>query len=452
MAMKKFAYFLFALLLTSCQLKEINENPNVPTDVPMETLLPTAEYNFARAIGGRTFTYSNIFSQHLEGTNNQELNTENYNPDELFVGNLWDDYYAGFMLNLRLIIEKAESETSPHYGGVAKVLMANALGNLTSIWGDVPYREALLGSENLQSVFDPQEQLYADIQLLLDEAIRDLREAKSTFSPGADDVLYNGDLVAWTKAAYSLKARYHWHLSKRDRAGAIVNVLADLPMAFDDPNDDLAYDWLGTSVDANPIFQYYEITPNSIVDPDFLDLLDSLGDPRRDFFIETIPFTGGLTKVGPALASPDAPTVFISFEEVKFIEAEVEYYLNDLPAANAAAEAAVRASFDKASGGTLTDSAITAYVQQHAFISSTLSPPTAYLTQKYIALFTQLEPWTDYRRTGLPALTPNPGGSTASNPGGAIPRRLIYPQSERIANPNTPSPVPSMQDRFWWDQ
>jgi hypothetical protein len=74
------------------------------------------------------------------------------------------------------------------------------------------------------------------------------------------------------------------------------------------------------------------------------------------------------------------------------------------------------------------------------------------LTQKYIALFTQLQAWSDYRRTSYPFLYPNPDGVSASNPNGQIPRRLIYPQSERILNINAPTPFPNMQDRFWWDQ
>ncbi|MEM9391667.1 MAG: SusD/RagB family nutrient-binding outer membrane lipoprotein, partial [Bacteroidota bacterium] len=76
------------------------------------------------------------------------------------------------------------------------------------------------------------------------------------------------------------------------------------------------------------------------------------------------------------------------------------------------------------------------------------------MTQKYIALYSHgLETWTDFRRTGFPALTPVTGGNNAFNLNGEIPRRLPYPQTEiDLNNSNVPITSPDFQDRFWWDQ
>ena len=74
------------------------------------------------------------------------------------------------------------------------------------------------------------------------------------------------------------------------------------------------------------------------------------------------------------------------------------------------------------------------------------------LTQKYIAQFMWLESWTDFRRTGFPQLSPNEGGNNVENPNGEIPRRFPYPINEVLYNPNTPSPLPDLQERMWWDQ
>ena len=63
------------------------------------------------------------------------------------------------------------------------------------------------------------------------------------------------------------------------------------------------------------------------------------------------------------------------------------------------------------------------------------------MTEKYIALFQNLEVWNDYKRTCLPALTPASGASQ-------IPVRLVYPLSERTANPSISSPGPA---RNWND-
>ena len=64
--------------------------------------------------------------------------------------------------------------------------------------------------------------------------------------------------------------------------------------------------------------------------------------------------------------------------------------------------------------------------------------PTAQVTlqsimeEKYIALFQNVEAWSDYRRTCFPVLDP---AGTAT----AVPGRVYYGQAEENANPNTPT-------------
>ena len=69
--------------------------------------------------------------------------------------------------------------------------------------------------------------------------------------------------------------------------------------------------------------------------------------------------------------------------------------------------------------------------------------------QKYIALYPQLEAWSDWRRRGLPALTPVIGNN--------VPRRFPYPAIERdFNNANWASAGGSslmeyIYSRVWWD-
>ena len=58
------------------------------------------------------------------------------------------------------------------------------------------------------------------------------------------------------------------------------------------------------------------------------------------------------------------------------------------------------------------------------------------MTEKYAALFQNIEGISDYRRTCIPAITP------AHNTQGfdRVPGRLFYPLNERNANPNVPDP------------
>jgi len=68
------------------------------------------------------------------------------------------------------------------------------------------------------------------------------------------------------------------------------------------------------------------------------------------------------------------------------------------------------------------------------------------MTQKYIANFLNPEVWTDWRRTGLPALTPNPNAALSQ-----IPRSLLYPSGEVRYNSNTPANTGLLR-RVYWDK
>jgi hypothetical protein len=451
--MKRIIPVIFSLfLLAACNLEEINENPNVPQDVPLSTLLPPAQKGLTDAQGGRIFRYTNIFGQQMEGVDNQELLIENYQPDELFVGNVWSDLYVGSMVNLQLIIERADAEGSPHYAGVARVLMAQALGILTDVWGDVPYDQANQGSAFPNPEYDSQEAIYGDIQGLLDRAINDLSQPESIFSPGSDDLMYNGNLDSWIRSAYVMKARYYLHITKRDPS-IYTEALTALQNGYAGAGNDLLYPYLGTGTDINPLSSFFTITPYAEIDPQFIDLLNSLDDPRIDFAFEIIPFTGGRRRPGDFFAAPDAPVRLASYLEQLFLLAEAELRNGNAPGAEVALQEAVELSMNQVSGFEIPQEEIDAYRDLHAILDGSFEENLRrIIIQKYIGMFTSPEPWTDFRRTGYPELEPNPNGSTSANPSGEIPRRLIYPQSERLRNENFPSPAPNMQERFWWDQ
>jgi hypothetical protein len=63
------------------------------------------------------------------------------------------------------------------------------------------------------------------------------------------------------------------------------------------------------------------------------------------------------------------------------------------------------------------------------------------IEQKYLAMYSTVVPFDDYRRTGFPVLTPVPGA-------GPIPARFPYPQTEVSYNTNCPSVIDSNQ-KLW---
>jgi len=311
----------------------------------------------------------------------------------------------------------------------------------------------LQGSDFPNPAYDSQEFLYGIIQALLERAISDLSQAESVFSPGADDLYYGGNLDAWRRAARVLKARYYLRTTKQTASAASDALDALVEGGFGSDLDDFAYPYLGTGTDINPIFSTYSITPRALVDDDFSELIAEISDPREAYIFTNIPFSGGNKKPGDFYSTPAAPVKIASYLEELFIRAEALLRTSGATAAQPILEEAVRLSMSQLSSGEISQEDADAYIVEHAQLNSDFEVNLEVLiTQKYIALFTSPEPWADFRRTGYPELVPNSFGTNPANPNGEIPRRLIYPQSERLRNSSFPSPAPHMQNRFWWDQ
>jgi Starch-binding associating with outer membrane len=451
--MKNKLYIILAMItfLSSCDFGDVNVDPNNPSEsvVPLSLMLPSAQASLAYNIGGRSSWYTGMFTGHLTGVAAQPQDYSNYNITESDVDALWRDYYATTLTTLNTIVQKAEREGSRHYAGVARVLIANALGTVTSLWGDIPYTDALKASTgNITPSYDTQEQIYASIQTLLTEAIGDLQSGDSELSPGSDDLIYDGDLDLWVKAAYALKARYFMHTFNVVGVSAANNALTNLANAFQNNGEQATFFFGTTEQDAAPWYQLNQDRPDVRVNPSFINTLVSLSDPRLNLYARNAGANGYF--VGSHFATIDSGTPIISYAECKFLEAEAL-----LRTGGAGAQAAFQAAIN-ASILDVTAAANPAYLAANGTLEGTTQQQlTQVMTQKYIALFTQCESWTDWRRTGIPALTPVPTAvRNVANPNGEIPRRLAYPISERLFNAaKIPSANPSLQTpKMWWDR
>ncbi len=431
---------------------DINVNPDAPADVPMNTILPAAQAGMAFvAIGGTDMCrVTSIWMQQLQGIVRQSQATAAYNLKEGDVNNQWNSTYSESMMNLKKIMEKAGT-SHPHYLGVAQVLMANALGIATDVWNDIPYSEAFQGADNFTPKFDNQEQIYNTIQTLLTDAIANLTIEGNT-EPVDGDLMYGGDLEKWVKAAWALKARYSLHLSKISPATAYANALAALPNGFTSNGDDLEFVF-DASPNANPLYQFMNERSGDItMHAYFINMLLQRFDPRLPVYATT-DVNGGYSGNGPgednpdvslpgdAVASETSPVPFISYAECMFIKAECEFATGAGDAAvRASLYAGVEASMDK--HGVLNP----IYMAAYDSVLQTMTGPVLMneiMTQKYIALYYQAEIFSDWRRTGLPVITPNVQGLE-------VPRRFPYPTEEITYNPNTPA-YGSIWTRVWWD-
>jgi hypothetical protein len=320
-------------------------------------------------------------------------------------------------------------------------MTAKALGVLTDHFGDIPYSQAFQGADNLKPAFDSQEDIYASIFTLLDDAQADLA-SPSTISPGSDDLIHGGDLAAWSAMADALRARYLNHLSKTSLYSA-----TDVISACDDALNAGAYSTIGfdAALNQNPWYQFTVIDRAGYISQfgTMYDMMEASSDPRINLYRSadslTLPVYGAATSALP----------IVTPYELHFIKAEAQMMNGDATAARSSLEDAIESHMtwlgvDAAS--------IATYVGS---LSATTDLELI-MNEKYVAMFTLTESWTDWRRTGYPALSA-PADANLS----AIPRRLPYPEGEYLYNAdNVPMPLDATPDekfgatstyRLWWD-
>ena len=450
---KTITAYVFPLLLcvSSCDFGDTNVDPALPTEVAVNALLPSGQTAISWAIGGEMVRFSGLLTQQFQGINAQQLDNWRYLIREADTDGVWQRMYHNSLNTINTVIEQAQANNAPHYEGVAKVLMAVGVGNLTDAFGGVPYSNAFQGNEGVFTpTYDEQEVLYTTtLPALLDEAITLLSAAESVGgSPGNDDLIFFGDLDLWIKAAQSLKMRYTFQAAKRN-PGAYETALAMLPNAIAASEEDFEMYFGTLANESNPQYQFAQSRSGNMQMDDYFVSAFSANDTRQPFFVEgenNFEFNGYYTSI-------NSPVVLMSYVEVKFIEAE-SHLMKATPdevAAKRALDEALVASFGKITGASV-PAAYQAEVD--AAWAAAANKIEVLINEKYIACYSQsLLAWNDYRRTGYPTLTIVPNGVNSFNANGQIPRRLPYPQEERLLNVNNiPTATPNLQTRFWWDE
>ena len=441
--MRKLKYIQFALLigllsLTSCKkyFEGVNDDPNRPSEVSANTLLPTIQTFYAYGMAGDISRFTSLLTNQIVGNDRQFATYQVYSITETDTDNWWKfNHYGGAMFDIKNLIDGAEPKLQIHYVGIAKIMMAYGLMTATDLLGDIPYTEAFKGLDNLTPKYDSQQAIYASIQTLLTEGKADLAEPElSTLEPGSDDRVYGGNLAKWTKLANVLSARAYLHLGKVDPANYTMALSALAAGGFSDAGDDAVFNFGTDYTFSSPWFQYNDQRADIVFEGFVIDTMTTMGDPRLDTYY----FDGWL---GEYFTSPTSPYFFASYMEQKFIEAEAKFQTGDLPGAATAHNEGVLASLARYG---VTDSLFIANEASHTGSTITLEK---IMVQKYIAMYLDPEVFTDWRRTGFPRLVPNEGNIT----GDVIPRRLPYPQSERFFNGANVPAIGTITSRVWWD-
>lgn len=502
---KTIVCLIVCALFTACQdsLVEVNENPNAPTNIQADFLLPntiksTADLIYAPAVN------LNIGTHLTQGT------TETYIPSydryefQAFLGgsgNLWPEFYK-ILENLRLIKEAAIAEENANKEAIATIMMVWNFQLMTDLWGDIPYSEALQGQgeeENLTPQYDTQETIYNNLITDLNSAINKINVNESSF--GSNDIIYGGDMTNWLKFGNSLKLRLYMRLAEVNPSLASQGI-SD---TYNDGNGQLI-----ESNSENAEFHYSPYPNNHPINDELrnrddyrmsktlIDTLKAFNDPRlRIYAIPTennddyqgapngLPDAhnfqiADLSQIGAYFESPTAPAFFMRYSEVQFILAEAAARNWIQADAETLYNNAIRASMEgftdaritpvlDALEGTraydfqklnasefpvgITESEISQYLSQPSvqFDPSTWREQIG--LQKWIALFGEgLQRWVSWKRIGFPNLEAPELADYDE-----VPIRLPYPTIERSLNGEHYEEAVSRQGAddiitpVWWD-
>lgn len=447
--MKNNIYKTFVVLVTifslySCNFidHEMNDSPNSPTVVSPDLMLPGIQAGIAYAIGGEGLRAPMIWTQQYYGRTDQMEQYGKYNFRESDAGNMWEFLYADLMKNTGLMIDAADTQGKVNLSGIGKVLMAYQLGIATSLWGDVPYTEAFQSVDNLSPVYDGQVDVYGDIVELLDEAIIQFSTGSDVYS---NDFFYGGDVAKWTSLAKMLKVRYALHLSKMNGDAAYANVRTLLSdAAITDNSNDALMKFGLNATENSPLFDFSQARVGYLgMSKTLIDMMNAVNDPRLPFYAtakDDGTYEGGAPgEPGNSDASdpklyfnPDAAVPYITYTEIKFIEAEAEFNGGTVATAASALNDAIISSLTDV-GVDIADADVVAWIGVNASFDATTVSQKAIIEAKYIALHGQIEVWNDLRRTGFPVLTPASTGQVST-----IPVRWPYAMDENNYNSNTP--------------
>lgn len=478
------------LLLAGCkkfvEKGNVNTNPNQPSFVTLNTLLPAVENSTASNHTNVAYITS-LFSQQMAAYSSGPINDDR--NQDVRISSAYAGLYTG-MTNSRILLEMARAQGSPHYMAIAHVLFASNLALATDTYGDVPVSEAFQATGILYPEYDSQQEVYDYLHKLLDSAITEAARTDnpSSLKPGIDDLIYGGTMSSWIQTAWFLKAKLYMHTTKKGIGPATSSALTAVTNAF--ASSSKPYQLVYSDRNANPWFtavsgrisgsQIYTIGPSKR----FVDALSGatypgLIDPRIDTLMFRsgsnplyigIPNGGGNTNNNTNFTDitffgkRNSPLLMGSFAEQKLMEAEARFLadggtatsIGSTQAAYDAYLAGITANLKYLGYDTLSSAKGKAYIN-NAQVSVGAAALTLehILRERQVVLYLNPEAWVDVRRYDYNSnLFRGIDVPIQQNPelGGNFIRRAIYPQEELTRNPNAQKYVKPLGEKLWWDQ
>lgn len=431
---------------------ELNTNPNSPQSVDPQFLLSNViSVSADQATYQQGFRLSNYLAQFAASVEFERIDRYEMGSNSGY----WNTIYR-LLSDIRTMKESPASNEA--YQAVGDIMASYLYSQLTDMWGDVPYTDAVKALDGTYTPkYSTQQEIYTNPQTgILAVLKRSAETLEKTNSSISGDVMFNGNLNKWVRFANSLRFRYFLRISSKLTDFSEMKALATSGKMMQSNADNALVPYLSAAPNQWPmslaalgLYQehrmtktvdsvltlwqdprvavLYKPTQKSILDgsPAYRGLLngqdrETIGE--KNINLNDISLFGTIFRDIPNGVNAQ----FMQYSELQFALAEAAQkgYIDGN--VNEFYEKGVRASFDYYKTTIPAD-----YFARSSVALNGTNDRTKILTQKWLSLInTGHEAWFEIRRTGIPAVKAGPDNSNE----GRYPVRYTYPESEQATN------------------
>lgn len=495
--MKKLTYILVltSILFTGCEdWLNVNDDPNVPTDVSVEFVLPSGITSVAYVMGGRYQVLGALWSQHwtqslgasqYTGLDSYDINSSTYDGQ-------FGELFTGALENFDFIRQQTAQDENWSFYLMATVMQAYTFQILVDLYDQVPFTEALQGDkENFTPKYEPGQVVYDSLVARIDEALSKDYEAETVIDAGKNDLLFEGEIDAWIAFANTLKLKMYLRqcYARPEIARDGIEKLYDEEAEFL-TSDAVITQFSDESGRRNPLYAtdiiFFGNNPNLVISNTLLSYFNEQGDLDRLDRLFLFPESGGghnglaqgnyndpeepagtnSSSYSKPFISPFQPVFLMSATEAYLLQTEaiVRYNVDEFSIAKEYFENAIDIAFLRLGLTNSEEFYGPGDVYQFPPEGSELEDIIEHIImQKWISLanIQSLETFFEHNRTGYPKVSDVPFDDANYIPGqftvsvnnvtsGKFPKRLIFPESEYSGNPNTPAKK-EVWENVWWD-
>lgn len=442
----------------SCEEKlDINTDPLASTSADPLTVIPYVQAAYMARKETELGTRIMDVSQHFSAC----FNSPRAGITTSFLtGNTWFMYYSLVLGNLVLLEQdaRAAGEVQNNVAALAVIMKALAFYELSVIFEDIPFTEALDGVNFPAPAFDTQETVLKGTVDMLDEAVALIGAIPDgAFPIGSVDFIYSGDMDLWERFANSLQLRILMIIRSADPGYALPRINTVLSRPLIENNTQVAsfpfFNNVGNQNSfANLNNTFFGTENNEVVgvyapSPVLRNLLVDNNDPRRDIFLTDI--NGGDDFDNPPMGSfsfgafgavISSNCIRYTYPSVWFTPAEVSFYRAELALdgdvagdADALTQQGVRQALEYWGGSIDGATAAIAAADIDAFVATFTGVTMNQLhEQQYLETFMRpVVSWNHVRRTRVPELDEVPGSVI-----GDFLQRFSIAPDEIGSNPN----------------